>query len=99
MVTKKIFLFLLALGVFLLAWLYVNRFVMKPRADVGPNGVVFSFSNTGSTIAVDTTATTMVVLTPKTATNHVSGFDLSLKADGNLEFLDVLILVNHIVHR
>ncbi len=86
---KFLFLFLLAaLTLSSIAW-YSGVYSPRPKAALGANGVNVLYSPSSGSFAAGADQNITVTLTPVTATDKISGIDLTFVAGGNLSIKDI----------
>lgn len=71
----------------ILAWLFVNRYLIKPKAAQPTAHISFSPNNTS--VSPGSNQTTDLIITPNVTTNKINSFTLNLTASGNLQIIDI----------
>lgn len=78
-----------ALATLVLLWNFTNGFLRRDHAALGPNGAQVTFTPATGTIANGATQVIKVRITPVTATNKFSAFDINLKASGDIKLVSI----------
>ena len=86
---KTVFLIVLAGLVFVVAMFYVVQNARRSRAALGANGAAVTFTPATGTLTNGQTQVIKFRVTPVTATNKISGYDINLKATGNLKIVSI----------